>query len=344
MIEQLVRKNILELKAYSSARDEFTGSASIFLDANESPFPSKFNRYPDPKHYQLKNAFANEKGISMEQVIFGNGSDEIIDLLVRSVCQPSEDEIIICPPTYGMYSVSANINQVAIKEVALLPHYQLDVKKILDSIKDKTKLIFVCSPNNPTGNLLNKKDIIELLDRFQGLVIVDEAYIDFAQSPGFIPILASYPNLFIMQTFSKARGLAGIRLGIGIGHPDLIHILHKVKPPYNINSFSQCKALQSLQKKEKLNKQIQSIIKERERLSKAFSKLSLTEKVYPSDANFILVKFNTDPLAIYNYLVKKGIIVRDRSKVLLCEGSLRFTVGTKKENSALLKALRAIRL
>lgn len=342
MIDKLLRKNILNLQPYSSARDEFSGAASIFLDANESPFPHRFNRYPDPHQRVLKAAMSKEKNIPTNQIIFGNGSDEIIDLLIRSFCEPGRDSLIICPPTYGMYAVSANINEVAINEVSLLSDYQLDVPAILKAADVRTKLLFICSPNNPTGNLMNREDIITLLQNFDGMVVVDEAYSDFAPGKSLLSLLSDFENLFIMQTFSKARGLAGIRLGMGFGHPYLISVLNKVKPPYNVNAFSQQRALKALDKPEILKKNIRAITRERNRMAQKLHRLSKVEKVFPSDANFLLVRFRHDAVSIYQKLIHEGIIVRDRSRVHLCEGSLRLSIGTRRENDLLFESLKKI--
>ncbi len=341
-IKDLQRENIKTLKPYSTARDEFKGQASVFLDANEnsfgSPLPANYNRYPDPLQLDLKDAISKIKGVPIENTFLGNGSDEAIDLLFRAFCNPGKDNVIILPPTYGMYEVSANINDVEIRKVGLLPNFQLDLEKIAEMIDGNTKMIFICSPNNPTGNSINRTDIETILANFKGLVIIDEAYINFAKQKTFIQELTEYANLVVLQTFSKAWGLAALRLGMAFSSVPVIDILNKVKPPYNINQATQDLALAALANIKQVNEWIKTTVTERERLSGELSKLAIVNKVYPSDANFILVEVN-DALKIYNLLVNKGIIVRDRSKVALCEGCLRITIGTVEENNQLLTIL-----
>ena len=343
-IKELQRENIKILKPYSTARDEFKGQASVFLDANEnsygSPLPANYNRYPDPLQLDLKEAISKIKGVPVENTFLGNGSDEAIDLLFRAFCNPGKDNVIILPPTYGMYEVSANISDVEIRKVDLLPNFQLDLEKIAETIDANTKMIFICSPNNPTGNSMIRGDIETILANFKGLVVIDEAYINFAKQKTFIQELTEYANLVILQTFSKAWGLAALRLGMAFSSRPVIEILNKVKPPYNINQATQDLALAALANIQQVNEWTKITVAERERLSEALAKLPIVNKVYPSDANFILVEVN-DALAIYNLLVVQGIIVRDRSKVSLCEGCLRITIGTEAENNQLITILTA---
>jgi histidinol-phosphate aminotransferase len=342
-INKLQRENIKNLRPYSTARDEYKGQASVFLDANEnsygSPLEENYNRYPDPLQLDLKDAIGKIKGVPIENTFLGNGSDEAIDLLFRAFCEPGRDNAIILPPTYGMYEVSANINNVEIRKVNLLPNYQLDLEKIAEAIDENTKLIFICSPNNPTGNSIIRTDIETILANFDGLVVIDEAYINYAKQRTFIQELTEYPNLVILQTFSKAWGLAALRLGMAFAARPVIDVLNKIKPPYNINQATQDIALKALANIEQVNEWIKITVAERENLSKQLEELSLVKKVHPSDANFILVEV-AEPLKIYETLVEQGIIVRDRSKVALCEGCLRITIGTSTENETLLNALK----
>lgn len=344
-INDLVRENIKNLRPYSTARDEFKGQASVFLDANEnsygSPLPANYNRYPDPLQLDLKDAISNIKGVPIENTFLGNGSDEAIDLLFRAFCNPGKDNVIVLPPTYGMYEVSANINDVEIRKVSLLPDFQLDMEKIAETIDKNTKLIFICSPNNPTGNSINREDIETILANFNGIVVVDEAYINYARQKTFIQELTEYANLVVLQTFSKAWGLAALRLGMAFSSTTVIDVLNKIKPPYNINQATQDLAFEAIKNIAQVNEWIKESVAERDRLSKALSAINIVKKVYPSDANFILTEV-TDALKIYDTLVEQGIIVRDRSKVTLCEGCLRITVGTKEENDKLLKTLISI--
>ncbi|MBB2151460.1 histidinol-phosphate transaminase [Pedobacter gandavensis] len=344
-INNLQRENIKNLKPYSTARDEYKGQASVFLDANEngygSPLDVNFNRYPDPLQLDLKDAISKIKGVPIENTFLGNGSDEAIDLLFRAFCEPGKDNVIILPPTYGMYEVSANINNVEARKVNLLPNYQLDLEKIAEAIDENTKLIFICSPNNPTGNSIIRTDIETVLANFQGLVIIDEAYINYAKQRTFIKELTEYPNLVILQTFSKAWGLAALRLGMAFAARPVIDILNKVKPPYNINQATQDLALKALENIAQVNEWIKITVAERENLSEALIDLPIVKKVHASDANFILIEV-IDALKTYDALVNQGIIVRDRSKVTLCEGCLRITIGTPQENEILLAALKAL--
>jgi histidinol-phosphate aminotransferase len=341
-LDTLIRENVKKLTPYSSARDDFKGEAKIFLDANEnslgSPLIKWYNRYPDPHQIKVKERLSAIKRVPVENIFLGNGSDECIDILQRAFCEPAVDNIIICPPTYGMYEVCAHINNVAIKKVKLTPDFQLDLEAIENAIDDHTKMIFLCSPNNPTGNSLYHEDIEAILNNYFGLVVIDEAYINFSRQKTFSVLLNEYPNLVVMQTLSKAWGLAALRVGIALASKEIVEIMNKIKPPYNINQASQELALQALNEVEQVNEMIRAIVKERENLSEALVNLSFVKKVYPSDANFLLVKMN-DPLGVYRKLLQKGIVVRDRSKVELCEGCLRITVGTPEENQTLLYAL-----
>jgi histidinol-phosphate aminotransferase len=344
-INELQRENIKNLKPYSTARDEYKGQASVFLDANEnsygSPLEKNYNRYPDPLQLDLKDAISKIKGVPIENTFLGNGSDEAIDLLYRAFCEPGKDNVVILPPTYGMYEVSANINNVEIRKVNLLSNFQLDLDGIAEAIDDNTKLIFICSPNNPTGNSIVRTDIETILANFKGLVIIDEAYINYAKQRTFIKELTEYPNLVVMQTFSKAWGLAALRLGMAFAARPIIDVLNKVKPPYNINQATQDIALEALKNIEQVNEWIKITVEERERLSSNLLDLPSVKKIYPSDANFILVEVE-DASKTYNALVELGIIIRDRSRVTLCEGCLRITIGTKAENEILLGALKNI--
>jgi len=345
-IKNLQRENIKNLRPYSTARDEYKGQASVYLDANEnsfgSPLPENFNRYPDPLQLDLKDALSKIKGVPIENTFLGNGSDEAIDLLYRAFCNPGKDNVIILPPTYGMYEVSANINDVEVRKVNLLPNFQLDLDGIAEAIDENTKLIFICSPNNPTGNSIVRTDIETVLANFKGLVVIDEAYINFAKQRTFIQELTEYPHLVILQTFSKAWGLAGLRLGMAFASSIVIDIMNKVKAPYNISQSTQDLALAALHNVAQVNEWIKVIVAERELLSTKLLALSMVKKVYPSDANFILIEVE-DAAGTYNALVEQGIIIRDRSKVSLCEGCLRITVGTPAENEILLSALNSLK-
>lgn len=344
-IKNLQRENIKNLRPYSTARDEYKGQASVYLDANEnsfgSPLPENFNRYPDPLQLDLKDAISKIKGVPIENTFLGNGSDEAIDLLYRAFCNPGKDNVIILPPTYGMYEVSANINDVEVRKVNLLPNFQLDLEGIAEAIDENTKLIFICSPNNPTGNSIIRTDIETILANFKGLVVIDEAYINFAKQRTFIQELTEYPHLVILQTFSKAWGLAGLRLGMAFASSVVIDIMNKVKAPYNISQSTQDLALAALENVSQVNEWIKITVAERELLGKSLSDLPMVKKVYPSDANFVLVEV-ADAAGTYHALVEQGIIIRDRSKVTLCEGCLRITIGTQKENEILLSALKSL--
>jgi histidinol-phosphate aminotransferase len=341
-INKLTRDNIKNLKPYSSARDEFSGAAKVFLDANEnslgSPLKKWYNRYPDPYQLKVKEALSEIKKVPVENIFLGNGSDECIDLLYRCFCEPKQDNIIICPPTYGMYEVSANINYVAVKKVPLLPDFQLDLIHLENAIDINTKIIWICSPNNPTGISIHRADIEMLLNNFNGLVVIDEAYINFSKQKSFIQELADYPNLVVLQTLSKAWGLAGLRLGMAFASADIIDILNKVKPPYNINQATQELVLQALQEVGQVNDMIKLLVDMREALKEVFEQMPIVEQVYTSDANFLLVKIK-DAKKVYDYLLTKEIVVRDRSNVQLCNDCLRITIGTEQENTLLVDAL-----
>ena len=341
-LDSLVRDNIKKMTAYSSARHEFTGNASIYLDANEnsfgSPLPDNFNRYPDPLQLQVKEKLSTIKGVAVQNIFLGNGSDEAIDLLYRIFCSPGRDNSIILPPTYGMYEVCAEMNDVKIKKINLTKEYQLDVEGIANAIDPFTKLIFICSPNNPTGNSINRNDVEVILNNFDGIVVIDEAYINYSKQRSFIAELTEYPNLVVMQTLSKAWGLAGLRLGMAFASQPIIELMNKVKYPYNINTATQLLALEALDNIDWVNEHIATTVIERENLKNELLNLSFTENVYPSDANFLLAKMN-NARNIYEQLCQKGIIVRDRSKVVLCEDSLRITVGTPEENKKLIEEL-----
>ena len=342
-ISNILRNNIRDLVPYSSARDEYQGEASVFLDANEnafgSPLADQYNRYPDPLQYEVKKRLSGIKGLPVRNIFLGNGSDEAIDILFRSFCNPGVDNVIIVPPTYGMYQVSANINDVEARKVNLTEEFQLNMEGVAEAIDEHTKLIFICSPNNPTGNSINREDVETLLTNFKGIVVVDEAYINFSRQKTFIQELTEYANLVVLQTLSKAWGLAGLRVGMAFASEEIIEVMNKVKPPYNVNEASQQLALQALANIHQVNSWIKETLVQRDIMVLGLKDFDFVVDIYPSDANFILVK-TTDPKGIYNFLVQKGIIVRDRSKVELCEGCLRITVGTPSENEILLQTLQ----
>ncbi len=337
-LNTLVRPNIAALRPYSSARDEFKGQAEVYLDANENPFETGLNRYPDPLAAAVKAELESIKGISPQQMMLGNGSDEVIDLLFRIFCEPGQDEVIILPPTYGMYQVSADINNVAVKKVPLKSGFVPDVDAILAAVTERTKILWLCTPNNPSGNDFPASAIEQLVSQFPGIVVIDEAYVDFSGRPSYSTWLERFPNLVIMQTFSKAWGMAGIRLGMAFAAEAIINLLNAVKPPYNVNRLSQKAALDALQQKDKQAKQIQTILGQRTLVQQYLAGLDFIERIYPSSSNFILAKV-TNPKGIYKYLMDRGIIVRDRSSQLGCESCLRFTVGTPEENERLFRAL-----
>ncbi len=342
-INTILRENIKNLTPYSSARDEYQGEASVFLDANEnafgSPLDEQYNRYPDPLQYNVKKRLSEIKGVPIRNIFLGNGSDEAIDILFRSFCNPGVDNVILVPPTYGMYEVSANINDIQTKKIALTEDFQLNLEGIAEAIDEHTKLIFICSPNNPTGNSINRDDVETLLANFNGIVVVDEAYINFSRQKTFIQELTEYANLVVLQTLSKAWGLAGLRVGMAFASEEIVEVMNKVKPPYNINESSQQLALKALANVDQVNNWIKETLVQRDKLVLALKDFDFVLDIYPSDANFILVK-TTDPKRIYNFLVEKGIIVRDRSKIDLCEGCLRITVGTPNENEILINSLQ----
>jgi histidinol-phosphate aminotransferase len=329
------------MKPYSSARDDFHGAAEVFLDANENPYPSPYNRYPDPHQWLVKEKLAKIKGVKPTQIFLGNGSDEPIDLIIRAFCEPNQDSILITEPTYGMYKVSAEINAVNVQQALLTPEFDLDLAAIPNTFDSTTKVIFLCSPNNPTGNLLNRARIIEVIKRFYGLVVIDEAYIDFTKSKSFINELKKYPNLVVLQTFSKAWGLAGLRLGMCFASEEIVGILNKIKYPYNVNIRTQELAIDALDNAYRKDIWVEEILKERDVLARELRHLEIVDKIFPSDANFLLVRVK-DAQSTYQYLMNQRIIVRDRSKVNLCYNCLRITVGTPEENRKLIEALKQL--
>ena len=343
-INQLVRPHIQKLVPYSSARDEFQGEASIFLDANEnsigSPLVKWYNRYPDPHQDAIRNKLSSIKGVPSENIFIGNGSDECIDLLYRAFCEPGRDNVIINPPTYGMYEVSANIQGIEIRRANLLENFQLDLEKIESLIDINTKIIWICTPNNPTGNSIYFQDIETILNNFDGIVVADEAYINFARQKSMVTLLNEYPNLVVMQTLSKAWGLAGLRVGMAFASKEIIQILLKIKPPYNISEPVQELAVKALDNVETVNAMIKELVAQREWLENELPNIPAVIHIYPSDANFLLVKVK-DASGMYKHLIENKIVVRDRSKVVLCENALRITVGTEKENKLLIEAMKA---
>lgn len=342
--QKFILPHIWNLKPYSSARDEFKGKEGVFLDANENPLGSgniaSWNRYPDPMQWNIKEQLAEIKHCSKDQIFLGNGSDEAIDLLIRMTCNPAKDHVIICPPTYGMYEVSASVNNVPIKRINLTDEYQLNVDEICGNINTNSKLIFICSPNNPTGNKLNRDSIYAILDKFtSGFVIVDEAYIDFSDEPSFINELTKFPNLVVMQTLSKAYGLASLRLGMAYANPQIIQLLNKIKPPYNISGATQALVEQALANKEFVKSSIETLNNAKKALISGLNSLPGTKHIYPSNANFILVKFE-QAQKLFAYLIEQKIITRNRSTVALCEDSIRVTIGTTEENNLLLDKIK----
>ena len=339
-LEQLCRKNIWELAPYSSARNEYAGrEARVFLDANENPYNAPYNRYPDPLQLELKDALSKVKGVPAENIFLGNGSDEPIDLVYRCFCNPGVDNVVAIEPTYGMYKVCADINDVEYRPVTLDEHYQVTADRLLAATDAHTKLIWICSPNNPTGNALVREEIAKVIETFEGLVVVDEAYSDFSAQQTFRSEVLKHPNLIVLNTMSKAWGCAAIRLGMAFASQEIISIFNKVKYPYNINQLTQRQALEALKDPFEVDKWVKILLEERSRMIEAFKLLPICEKVYPTDANFFLAKM-TDAPKIYNYLVDKGIIVRNRHRVQLCQNCLRITIGTKTENGELIAALR----
>ncbi len=342
-LDKIIRENVKGLSPYSSARDEYVsdGSKMVFLDANENPFENGVNRYPDPKQRSLKTLLAKQKGIDEVNILLGNGSDEVLDLLFRAFCEPGTANIISLPPTYGMYKVLSGINNVENRTVLLDGDFQPDVKAILNVIDNNSKLLFICSPNNPTGNTISTKRIEKILKSFDGLVVIDEAYIDFSSEQSWVSKLAKYPNLVVTQTLSKAYGMAGIRLGICIASEEIIAVMNKIKPPYNVNELTQVKALERVANVTEIKEEVSRILEGRTTLEKALNTISFVKTIYPSDANFILVRVD-DATARYNQLLEKSIVVRNRTTQPLCENTLRFTVGTPVENKTLIKALKSI--
>lgn len=342
-IENLIRNNIKEMKPYSSARDEFEDfeKEMIFLDANENPFENGVNRYPDPQQKLVKSILSKIKKVSENQILLGNGSDEVLDLLFRAFCEPNQDNIITLPPTYGMYSVLANLNAIENREVVLTKNFQPDVDRILDQVDRNTKMIFLCSPNNPTGNSFSDESIVTLLKNFNGLVVLDEAYIDFSDKESWLQELSDYPNLVISQTLSKAYGMAGIRLGILYASIEIIRVLNKIKPPYNINVLTQEKAISELKNYDIIKNQTDLIKKDKEYLFEQLLEVNFIDKVFESDANFVLIRVDNAELR-YEQLVKEGIVIRNRSNQVLCENCLRITIGTRQENDQLINTLKKI--
>ena len=343
-INTIVRENVKVLKPYSSARDEFEDfdtADMIFLDANENPFENGVNRYPDPQQMSVKAILAKEKNVKLNQILLGNGSDEVLDLLFRAFCEPKVDNVITLPPTYGMYGVLANINAVENKEVLLSNDFQPQIEKIMADVNENTKIIFLCSPNNPTGNSFSDESVVYLLQNFKGLVVIDEAYIDFSKKESWINELDEYPNLVITQTLSKAYGLAGIRLGICYGSTEVISVLNKIKPPYNVNELSQKRALERLTNSDIISTEIASIVKQRADLLEVLLHVNFVEKIYPTEANFILVKVD-DANKRYAELIAKGIVIRNRTTQPLCDNCLRLTVGTELENRKLMAVLKQL--
>lgn len=340
-LQQLIRKNVWNMKPYSSARDEFKGEASVFLDANENPLNDKYNRYPDPLQWALKEKISKVKNVEPERIFLGNGSDEPIDLVIRIFCEPRIDNIVAIDPTYGMYQVCADVNDVEYRKVLLHDNFDIDAEDILKKIDKNTKLIFLCSPNNPTGNLLNRKEIEKILKGFSGIVVLDEAYIDFASEASWLNDLEKYQNLVVLQTFSKAWGLAAVRLGMAFASPEIIKLFNKVKYPYNVNILTQNFVTDELDKLELRKQWIDTLLKGRDYLKNELSKLPFVEKIYPTDANFLLVKVG-DANSLYKQLADKGVIVRNRNSVSLCAGCLRITVGTDDENKTLIETLQKL--
>lgn len=342
-INNIVRDSVSKLQPYSSARDEYVsdGSEMIFLDANENPFDNGVNRYPDPYQRSLKSLLSEQKGVSESQILLGNGSDEVLDLIYRAFCEPNQDNIITLPPTYGMYKVLAGINAVENKEVLLTADFEPNVEKILNAVDANSKLLFICSPNNPTGNSFKKEGIEKLLKAFNGLVVIDEAYIDFSKDESWLSQLNSFPNLIVTQTLSKAYGLAGIRLGICYASEEIIGVLNKIKPPYNVNQLTQQRALKRVLNQDLVNQEVKQILEERTELIKALHSLEFVSELYPTDANFVLAKVD-DANKRYQQLLEKQVVVRNRSTQPLCENTLRFTVGTPKENKKLIAILKEL--
>ena len=342
-ITKLVRPIVRDIAPYRSARDEFQRfeAQKVFLDANENPYTSVANRYPDPLQRQLKRVLAQVKGIGDDQILLGNGSDEVLDLIFRTFCEPSQDEVILLPPTYGMYAVLAQLNKVKAVDVPLNEEFELDLEAIMSKVNESSKVIFVCSPNNPSGNAIPMPQIQRLLDQFSGLVVVDEAYIDFSSKGSALSLLNEYPRLMICQTFSKAYGLAGIRLGIGMANPVIIEYFNKIKPPYNINTLTQKMALAALKDSSNVQSQVKTLISERQQIKKRLMSFDFVKYIYPSDANFLLIKVDDASLR-YDQFLTQGIVVRNRSSLLGCYNTLRITVGTPEENIKFINACKTI--
>ena len=342
-IEQLVRPIIKEIIPYRSARDEFEDfdAEKIFLDANENPFENGFNRYPDPLQRKLKRTLADVKQVKSEQILLGNGSDEVLDLIFRTFCEPGEEEVLILPPTYGMYSVLAKLNNIFVKEVPLNKNFEIEIDSVLEAVNQKTKIIFICSPNNPSGNAIPLDQIVQLLDLFKGILVVDEAYIDFSEQKSALSILDQYPQLLVCQTFSKAYGLAGIRLGMCYANPLIIDYFNKIKPPYNVNSLTQSRALAQLETSESIQNQVISLISERKKLEQELKQFDFVSKIYPSDANFLLVVVD-DANKRYDQFLDAGVVLRNRSRLQGCNNALRVTVGTPEENTNFIKICKII--
>ena len=342
-IEQLVRPMIKEIIPYRSARDEFEDfdAEKIFLDANENPFENGFNRYPDPLQRKLKRTLADVKQVKSEQILLGNGSDEVLDLIFRTFCEPGEEEVLILPPTYGMYSVLAKLNNIIVKEVPLNKNFEIEIDSVLEAVNQKTKIIFICSPNNPSGNAIPLDQIVQLLDLFKGILVVDEAYIDFSEQKSALSILDQYPQLLVCQTFSKAYGLAGIRLGMCYANPLIIDYFNKIKPPYNVNSLTQSRALAQLETSESIQNQVISLISERKKLEQELKQFDFVSKIYPSDANFLLVVVD-DANKRYDQFLDAGVVLRNRSRLQGCNNALRVTVGTPEENTNFIKICKII--
>ncbi len=341
-IENLARENVKGLKPYASARDEYVsdGSPMVFLDANENPFDNGYNRYPDPRQRKLKELLARQKGLQTSQILLGNGSDEVLDLIYRAFCEPGRDNVLTLPPTYGMYKVLADVNAVENREVLLESNFEPNVEGILKAADQHSKILFLCSPNNPTANSFSRDRIRALLEHFPGLVVIDEAYIDFSSEPSWLSELAQWPRLIVTQTLSKAYGLAGIRLGICYASDEIIAILNKIKPPYNVNELTQQKAYEGVRDTEGVKKEVTQILSERARLIQSLRAIPSVKEVYPSDANFVLARMD-DAARRYGELLSQGIVVRNRSGQPLCDNTLRFTVGTPGENEKLIEALKS---
>ncbi len=340
-MKDLIRKNILKLQAYSSARDEYKAQAEVYLDANENPFDNGINRYPDPYQMDLKQKISEIKNIPLDNIFLGNGSDEVLDLIIRIFCEPGVDNIIICPPTYGMYKVLADVNNIEIKETVLKDDFSLNSEEIIDVANEKTKLLMLCSPNNPSGNSIPNSELKSLLSVLNCMVLMDEAYVDFSDKESALSLLNRYPNLIVSQTLSKAWGMAGIRVGMAFASAEIIQVMNKVKPPYNINVLSQEMAIENLEAITLYERNLKTILSQKEWLINELRKFANVEKIYPSDANFLLVKF-VDSSFVFRELQTRGIILRDRSQQVLCEQCLRITIGTEEENNKLITQLKEI--